>query len=217
MRQRAEARAGAIIDVVLDLLESDGYEAVQGRTVASRAQVSLSTIYKLFGTRDQLIVCALERWMDDHAYSELTTAEPNEPAYETMLRVLRTVFQPWVEHPQMLVAYYHASTSPGGEQLKMHGMAVVQPIVEAALPEDDPDWLADVKLIYGHVVRAVMARFANGEIAITEVLPILERTLYRLTTDNRLKRSTRPRTKRTMQRADKPTLHRSTTRARYKA
>ncbi len=43
MRQHSEARAGTIIDVVLELLESEGYEAVQVRAVASRARVSLAT------------------------------------------------------------------------------------------------------------------------------------------------------------------------------
>jgi hypothetical protein len=43
-----------------------------------------------------------------------------------------------------------------------------------------------VELIHGHVVRAVIARFADGEIAFVDVLPILERTLFRLTTNNEL-------------------------------
>jgi AcrR family transcriptional regulator len=186
MRERSEARADAIVAVVLELLESEGYDSVRVRTVARRARVSLATIYKLFGTRDQLITTAMERWMDAHAYAELTMPEPGEPPYETMVRVLRAVFEPWEQHPRMLEAYYRAMTSGSGEQLVMHGMAVVKPIIEAALPDADPQYLSDVELVHGHVVRAVLARFANGEIAITEVLPILERTLYRLTTDNRL-------------------------------
>jgi hypothetical protein len=44
----------------------------------------------------------------------------------------------------------------------------------------DPTFLDDLKLIFSHVVRAVIARFADGEIPITEVLPVLERTLFRL-------------------------------------
>jgi AcrR family transcriptional regulator len=189
MRQRSEARADVIVDVVLDLLESEGYEAVQVRTVASRAKISLSTMYKLFGTRDQLIVEAMERWMDANAYAALTMPEPGESPYETMVRVLRTVFEPWERHPRMLVAYHRARSGPGGERLDQHGNAVVKPIVEAALPGADPQFLADVELIHSYVVRAAIARFADGEIAITDILPILERTLFRLTTDNRLGRT----------------------------
>jgi TetR/AcrR family transcriptional regulator, cholesterol catabolism regulator len=194
MRPRAEARADGILDVVIELLESEGYDAVQVRTVAQRARVSLATIYKLFGTRDQLIVTALERWMDANAYAGLTMPEPNESLYDTMVRVLRTVFEPWEQHPRMLVAYHRARSSPGGEQLDLHGMAIVTPIVEAALPGPDPQYLGDVLLIHEHVVRGAIGRFAQGEIDVTEILPILERALFRLTTDNRIPTApTRPR------------------------
>jgi len=186
MRPRSEARADAIIDVVIDLLESDGYDAVQVRTVASRARVSLATIYKLFGTRDQLIVTALDRWMEITLYADLTMPRPDESPYDTLVRVLRSVFEPWEHHPRMLEAYHRARTRPGGDRLVMHGLEIVQPIAEAAITKDDPQYLSDVKLIFGHVLRAVIGRFADGEIAITDVLPILERTLFRLTTDNEL-------------------------------
>jgi TetR/AcrR family transcriptional regulator, cholesterol catabolism regulator len=174
------------VGVVLDLLESEGYDAVQVRTVASRARVSLATIYKLFGTRDQLIVTAMERWMDANAYAELTMPEPEDSPYETMVRVLRTVFEPWEQHPRMLEAYHRAVTSGSGDRLVIHGLAIVKPIVEAALPGADPQYLRDLELIHGHVVRAVIARFADGEIPITDVLPILQRTLFRLTANNEL-------------------------------
>jgi TetR/AcrR family transcriptional regulator, cholesterol catabolism regulator len=185
VRPRAEARADDIVDVVVDLLESEGYDAVQVRTVARRARISLATMYKLFGTRDELIVTALERWLDAHAYAALTMPEPGESPYETMVRVLRTVFQPWEEHPRMLEAYHRARSGPGGERLDRHGMAVVRPIVEAALPDADPQFLSDVELVHGYVVRGAIARFADREIEVTDILPILERALFLLTADVR--------------------------------
>jgi TetR/AcrR family transcriptional regulator, cholesterol catabolism regulator len=185
MRQGSDGRADVIISVVLDLLESEGYDAVQVRAVARHARVSLATIYKLFGTRDELIVEAIERWLDANAYAELTMPDPGESPYETMVRVLRTVFEPWELHPRMLEAYHRAVTSPGGDRLVRHGMTIVEPIVRAALPDAEPEYLRDVEMIHGHVVRAVIARFAGGEIGISDVMPLLERTLFRLTTDNR--------------------------------
>lgn len=186
MRERAAKRADAIIDVVVDLLESEGYDAVQVRSVALHARISLGTLYKLFPTLNHLIVAALERWMEAHAYSELTMPEPDESSYETMVRVLRTVFKPWERNPRMLEAYHRARSGPGGEELVLQGMAIVKPIVEAALPDADPEYLNDLELIHQHVTRAAIARFAEGEIRVREVLPILERALFRLTTDNRL-------------------------------
>ena len=60
-----------IVTVVIDLLDTEGYDSVRLRDVASRARVSLATIYKLFGTRDELIVAALGRWLAENGYAEL--------------------------------------------------------------------------------------------------------------------------------------------------
>jgi len=186
MSERTDTSADVIIDVVLDLLESEGYEAVQVRTVARRARKSLATLYELFGTRDQLILAAVERWMATNAYAGLTMPQPDESPYETMVRILRTVFEPWERHPRMLEAYYRARGGPGGVRLVLQGMTIVRPIVAAALPDADPEYLRDVEMIHEHVTRAAIARFAEGEIAVTDILPILERALLRLTMDNRL-------------------------------
>jgi AcrR family transcriptional regulator len=186
MRRRADSRTDDIIDVVVRLLEKKGYEAVQVRTVARRARISLRTLYKRFGTLDELILAAVERWMERNAYAGLTMPEPRESPYETMVRVLRTVFEPWEKNPRMLQAYHRARSGPGGERLVLEGMTIVKPIIEAALPGADPEYLSDVELIHGHVTRAAIARFAEGEIEATDILPILERALRRLTMDNRL-------------------------------
>ena len=86
----------------------------------------------------------------------------------------------------MLVAYHRARSQPNGERLMLRGLAVVRPIAEAALADADPQFLSDLELIHGHVVRAAIARFADGEIEVTEILPILELTLFRLLTDQNI-------------------------------
>ena len=40
-----------VIDIVVDILEREGYEAVQLREVARRARTSLATIYKRYPTQ----------------------------------------------------------------------------------------------------------------------------------------------------------------------
>jgi AcrR family transcriptional regulator len=194
MRQRAAARAETILDVVIDLLESDGYEAVQVRTVAARARVSLATIYKLFETRDQLIASAVQRWMEAHAYAELTMPEPEESPYESLVRLLRSVFEPWEQHPRMLEAFHRARTGPKGEWLTRQGMAISKPMTHAALKDADPEYVGDFWMIFMNVQRALIDRFVEGEIAVTDILPSLERTLFRLTADDRLQTaSSKPR------------------------
>jgi TetR/AcrR family transcriptional regulator, cholesterol catabolism regulator len=180
-RRPALERADEIIAVVIDILERDGYDAVQVRTVADTAKISLATLYKLFSTRDELIVSAIERWMDASVYVKVAPPSPAEDPYEAMVRVVRTVFSPWEDQPRMLEAFHRASYRPGGERLHAQGLPIVEDFVQGV----DSEYARDLQLIMWHMVRSVLDRFAEGELAITKIVPVLERTLFRLTADNR--------------------------------
>ncbi|MGB9304620.1 MAG: TetR family transcriptional regulator [Mycobacterium sp.] len=172
-----------LLDIVVDILESDGYDAVQLREVARRARTSLSTIYKRYPTRDALILAALERWMDENRYAALATQtpDPDESLYEGLMRVFRTIFEPWERHPDMLRAYYRARSAPGGQWLVSKGLDAVIPAAMAVLGDAEPDLVAELPPIVSHLTYGLVARFAAGELAITEILPTLDRALYRLT------------------------------------
>ncbi|GEM29519.1 TetR family transcriptional regulator [Nocardia neocaledoniensis NBRC 108232] len=185
MARETDSDASAkIVAVVLDLLNTEGYEAVQLRTVAARAHVSLAKIYRLFRTRDELIITALAQWMDANAYADVAPPEPGESVRETLIRVLRSVFEPWERNPKMLEAYHHARTGPGGERLDTQGLLAVLPAAEAALRGLDSDYLADLGLIMGNMALALIGRFAAGTLPITEIRSTMERTAYRMTADN---------------------------------
>ncbi|MGW5574817.1 TetR family transcriptional regulator [Nocardia thailandica] len=173
-----------IVAVVLDLLNSEGYEAVQLRTVAARAHVSLTRIYRHFPTRDELIIAALAQWMDENAYAAITPPAPDASVRDSITQVLRCVFEPWERNPKMLEAYHFARTGPGGQRLDEQGLGVVLPVAEPVLRDLDPTYLQDLVLILGNMALALIGRFATGTLEITEILPTLERTVYRLTADN---------------------------------
>lgn len=176
--------AARIIAVVLELLAADGYDGVQLRTVASRAHVSLTKIYKIFRTRDELILAALEQWMTENTYAEMAPPAAEETVRAAMMRVLRCVFEPWERNPTMLEVYHHARSGPGGQRLDALGLSVILPVAEHALRDLDEDYVSDVALILTNMTVALIGRFATGTLEITGILPILERTVYRLTADN---------------------------------
>lgn len=172
-----------VLAVVVDILETDGYEAVQLRAVARRARTSLATIYKRFPTRDALIMAALECWMDENRFAGLSARlpEPDEAIYDGLMRVFRTIFEPWEQHPDMLRAYFRARSAPGGQELVSRGLDAVLPAAMAVLDGADADLVAEVPPIVSNLAYGLVARFAAGEIAITEILPTLQRALFRLT------------------------------------
>jgi TetR/AcrR family transcriptional regulator, cholesterol catabolism regulator len=172
-----------VLDVVLDLIRSEGYHAVQVRMVAKRARIGLDTLYRLFPTRDELIIAALSRWMATNA-SNATDTRPAESLYEGLVHVYRELFEPWLEHPRVLDAYVRARLRPGGERLDAEGLAVLTPRLLGLFTDVDPTYRDDVLMIVGNVVNAAVGAVAQGALPIDEILPLIERTVHRLTTDN---------------------------------
>jgi TetR/AcrR family transcriptional regulator, cholesterol catabolism regulator len=181
LRERRSNIAEDIVNVVLDLLETGGYDAVQLRVVAQRARVSLATIYRQFTTRNELIVAAIEQWMAANCYAEVSAPPPDETLYEGLMRVLRYVYEPWEQSPRILEAYHRARTGPGGRHLDRQGKAVIDPAARAVLADVDPAFIADLDLVLKNMTYAVVGRFTDGSLDFTEILPTLERAVFHLT------------------------------------
>lgn len=172
-----------ILGIVVEILETDGYDGVQLREVARRARMSLATIYKRYATRDELILAALDAWMAENRYSGVAphAREPGESVYAALMGLFRIIFEPWERHPAMLIAYVRARSAPGGEVLARRGFDVVVPAALAVLADVDEGFIADLGAIVSNLVYGLSARFAAGEIAITDILPGLDRAVYWIT------------------------------------
>lgn len=183
-RPDADRGDSRILAIVVEILETDGYDAVQLRAVARRARTSLATIYKHYPNRDELILAALQKWMDENRYSGLARTEraPGESLYVAMMRLLRSIFEPWEQHPAMLTAFFRARSSPNGHVLFRRGLDIVVPAGLDVLAGVDEAFIRDLDTVLSSVVYGLLGRFAVGEIAITDIVPALDRTVFWLTT-----------------------------------
>ncbi|MBB2992835.1 AcrR family transcriptional regulator [Mycolicibacterium iranicum] len=172
-----------LLAAVIEILETEGYDAVQLREVARRARSSLATIYKRYATREDLILAALEVWLDTYRYSEVSPHRraAGESLYSALMALFRTIFEPWERNPGMLVAYFHARASSRGQQLFRRGLDIVAPAGLELLVDVDDDFVADLNTIISSVVYGLLGRFVAGEIEATDILPALDRTVYWLT------------------------------------
>ncbi|MBF6170418.1 TetR family transcriptional regulator [Nocardia blacklockiae] len=172
-----------IRETVVKLLESEGYDAIQVREVARQARVSLTKIYKLYGTRDELILAALDWWMAENCYAGVPefAARPGESLHAGMMRVLRPVFEPWERHPGLLAAYFRARASAAGQTLENNGIDAVFPAAMEVLAEVDMDFIHDLYAILDSLVYGLMGRCAAGEIEVTDLVPAIDRALYWMT------------------------------------
>lgn len=172
-----------LLDVVVDILETEGYDAVQLRTVARRARTSLTTIYRRYPTRDDLILAALESWMKKNRYSAMPSGRrsPGQSLYTALMGLFRSIFEPWERHPEMLRVYFRARSSPSGQQLFRRGLDIVAPAGLELLTDVDAAFIGDLDAIVSSVVYGLLGRYAAGEIAITDILTILDRTVFWMT------------------------------------
>jgi AcrR family transcriptional regulator len=179
----ARLRDVRILDTVVEILETQGYDAVQLREVARRSQTSLTTIYKRYSNRDELIAAAVQMWMDEHRFAKLAGQrhEPDDSLYAGLMRMLRTIFLPWEEHPSMLTAYFRARATPGGQQLVRHGLDMAVPAFFEVLGDIEESFIADLDTVVSTLVYGLLGRFTAGEIDVTDIVPILDRAVFRLT------------------------------------
>jgi AcrR family transcriptional regulator len=171
----------SILDVTLELLESHGDEALQLRDVAKQARVSLSTVYKHFPSRDELVVAALERWMDAHVYRSMPAADPTKPLADLLVEGFRHLFEPWLAHPTMLTAFLRASLLPGGDRLGQQGTAAAGPAIASYFQGYDPQLARDVGTVLGHLTSGLLGQFAAGRADVAEIIGVYEVAVRRLT------------------------------------
>jgi len=175
----------AVIDVVVEILTAQGYDAVRVREVSRRSRVSSKTIYALFDTREHLIVAAIEQWESANVYSKVAMPESDESLYDVLMRFLRMQFEPWERAPRMLEAYHRAHVGPAGQQLSLEGRTVARRVVDT-FTFDDPGFARDLEEIMRNVSAGLISRFVHGEIAVEEIVPRLEVAAARLTASERI-------------------------------
>jgi AcrR family transcriptional regulator len=117
LRGSAEAEQGSaaqrdrrrrILDATLGLASKGGYDAVQMRTVAERADVALGTLYRYFPSKIHLLVSALVRELERTKDKLDRTTIPGDTPYERTLFVLGRVTRAMQREPQLTEAMTRA-------------------------------------------------------------------------------------------------------------
>jgi TetR/AcrR family transcriptional regulator, cholesterol catabolism regulator len=113
----AEAEAGSaaqrerrkrILDATLALASKGGYDAVQMRTVAERADVALGTLYRYFPSKIHLLVSGLAREFERTIDKLDKSPIPGDTSYDRMLYVLSRVTRAMQRDPLLTEAMTRA-------------------------------------------------------------------------------------------------------------
>src|SRR5919197_1319584 len=97
-------RRKRILDATLALASKGGYDAVQMRAVAERADVALGTLYRYFPSKIHLLVSALARELERIQEKLHRTPIPGDTPYERTLFVLGRVTRAMQREPLLTEA-----------------------------------------------------------------------------------------------------------------
>src|SRR5271168_171319 len=101
-------RRKRILDATLALAAKGGYEAVQMRTVAERADVALGTLYRYFPSKIHLLVSALARELERYLERLERRPVPGETPYDRVLYVLGRATRTMQREPMLTEAMTRA-------------------------------------------------------------------------------------------------------------
>jgi len=110
--RNAAVRRKRVIDAALSLADEGGYEAVQMRDVAERADVALGTLYRYFPSKDALLIAALFEMADDLKRRMAVYPARGETPADRVTEVLRRACRALERQPNVTGALVTALSSP---------------------------------------------------------------------------------------------------------
>jgi AcrR family transcriptional regulator len=158
------ARRARVLDAALELAAEGGYDAVQMRDVAGRAQVALGTIYRYFSSKDHLLAAAqVEMWRDQ---SDRFAQRPPEgaTAADRVVTVVERAMRGAEREPQRTAALVTASSSPDPavRDCQAEIMAIMDRVLETAMADVDPERRSQIALALRQVWFASLLGWVNG-------------------------------------------------------
>ena len=152
-------RRKRILDATIDLASSGGFDAVQMRAVAERADVALGTLYRYFPSKIHLLVSALGRELE-----RVDTALSNRPVVgdtpaDRVIGLLKTTSRGMQGNPHLTDALTRAFMfADGSAKNEIHhvGMRLTGMMVRAMHPEDrEPSEISDQDIAIARVIGDV--------------------------------------------------------------
>jgi AcrR family transcriptional regulator len=170
--ERAEAiltghqaeRRRRVVAAAMELGDEGGYEAVQMRDVASRANVAMGTVYRYFSSKDHLLAVALADWAED-LEAQLAADPPvgRTPA-DRVAQLFRRATRVVAEHMQLIAAMVYAisSADPGVVECQSRVSATVERMIRRAIGSPAPAEVDGICRILSHVWYATLLGSVNG-------------------------------------------------------
>lgn len=160
-----EARRERVTRAALELGSEGGYEAVQMRDVAARAEVALGTIYRYFPSKDALLAAVMVQWVVDLERRVNRHPPTGDTTVERVMDVLGRALRSMDREPRLTNAVVTAMTAgdPAGVDAMIEVTGAMARIMRPAFPDEvDPAVEASAAKALGHVWWSATIAWANG-------------------------------------------------------
>jgi TetR/AcrR family transcriptional regulator, cholesterol catabolism regulator len=159
------ARRERVVRAALELGAEGGYEAVQMRDVATRAEVALGTIYRYFPSKDSLLLAVMVHWLGDLEQRVSRRPPTGDTTVERIMDVMARALGSMDRDPRLTAAVIGAMTA--GDPASVPAIDEVSQamarIMQSAFPPDvDPALEAATAKVLGHVWWSATISWANG-------------------------------------------------------
>jgi AcrR family transcriptional regulator len=180
-------RRRRLVDAAVELAQLGGYEAVQMRDVANRADVALATLYRQYPSKDQLLLAALA--VQTATLRDILAKRPS-PGATPLVRVIGVLEQATralVREPRLAGAMVTAlgSPEPDAAAIKQEILEVLRGILgDAGGFTDITDADAALRTL-GYVWFAALGAWSSGMIDDDQMLVDLSEAARLLLTGTR--------------------------------
>jgi len=170
--QAKDDRRGRIVEAACSLLREVGVEALSMKAVASRADVSLSTVYNLFTSKQAVLAVVFDR--DLETFQQLVEAAPSSDPLQRIFDSIEIAASLYLADPQFYRATMLSWNGGGGDRFL--DVALRQPrnrfwrkMISDAVegghlkPRADPDVLGALAV---QIFGGVLSEWISGEISL---------------------------------------------------
>jgi AcrR family transcriptional regulator len=170
-------RRQRVLRTALAMAAEGGYEAVQMRDLAERAQVALTTLYRDFGSKDHLLAAAWAQWtegIEDRLLRRpLRGTTMAERATDFFSRTTRAL----AREPRLAVAVLLAANSadPGARAAQDQASRVLSAAQRSAFAELDDELAQAIVRILNHVWNSALQQWVSGRVPIGHVHDVLDK------------------------------------------
>ncbi len=182
LTEKQSARRRRVLEAAMELASEGGYEAVQMRDVAARADVALGTLYRYFSSKDQLLAAVRADWTD--ALERKLARQPlqGDTRAERVIDFLTRATRPLERRPRLAEALVLsvATRDPHAAPYQREVSSWMDRIVVEALcglPDDDTHGIREV---LAHVWNSVLLSWVNGRIEPDRMYEVLRTTCHLL-------------------------------------